>query len=502
MTGKVYLVGAGPGDPGLLTLRGQQCLQIADVVLHDRLVDQRILTEVQAKAELVDVGKARGKQHLSQESINTMLVDLASRGKQVVRLKGGDPFIFGRGGEEALALIQAGVNFEVVPGVTSAVAAPAYAGIPLTHRGISASVVVVSGSEDPNKEDGQIDWKALASHDGTLVILMGWQPLPEIVKVLLANGRNPKTPAALIEWGTLTHQRTVVGTLDNIASKGQEAGLGPPVIAVVGDVVSLRNSLSWFDSRPLHNKRILITRDRFQSRALSQILAQRGATPVELPTIEIAPAENLDTLDEALHHIHKYSWVIFTSVNGVQGFFNRLYYKGWDSRHLSSVKFCAIGSTTKSSLAEHGIKADFVPDNFTSEHVVRAFAGYNLHDEHILLPRSEIADAKLPDGLRSMGAHVDEAAVYRTTIPEESRRNVDHLIGPGIDATIFASSSSVINLMSLLGNDASRLSQSSIICIGPVTAQTARDRGLKVDVVPQEHTIQGIVEILEGHFTK
>ena len=502
MTGKVYLVGAGPGDPGLLTLRGQQCLQLADVVLHDRLVDPRIFTEVQANAELVDVGKTRGEQHLNQEAINAMLVNLASLGKQVVRLKGGDPFIFGRGGEEALALKQAGLDFEVVPGVTSVVAAPAYAGIPLTHRGISASVVIVSGSEDPSKEDGQIDWKTVASHNGTLVILMGWQPLPEIVKSLLANGKNPKTPTALIQWGTLAHQRCVIGTLDNITSKGQEAGLGPPVVVVIGEVVSLRDSLNWFDTRPLHNKRILITRDRFQSRALSQILAQRGAQPVELPTIEIAPLENYDNLDGALRQINEYDWVIFTSVNGVQGFFKRLYYQGWDSRHLSAIRFCAIGSSTKSSLAEYGIKADFVPNDFTSEHVVRAFAGYNLHDHRILLPRSEITDAKLPEGLRSMGAHVDDVPVYRILIPEESRRRVDQLIDSGVDVTIFASSSSVTNLMLLLGGDPSRIARSCIVCIGPVTAQTAKDKGLRVDVVPQEHTIQAIVEMLEYYFTK
>lgn len=502
MTGKVYLVGAGPGDPGLLTLRGQQCLQIADVVLHDRLVDPRILNEVKANTELVDVGKARGKNNFGQEDINTMLVNLASSGKQVVRLKGGDPFIFGRGGEEALALKHAGIEFEIVPGVTSAIAVPAYAGIPLTHRGTSASFIVVSGSEDPTKENGQIDWNTLASYHGTLVILMGWQTLPEIVEILLANGRRPNTPAALIEWGTLPHQRSVVGALDNIISKGQKAGLSAPIIAVVGEVVSLRDSLNWFDNRPLHNKRILITRDQIQSRTLSQILAQRGAQPIELPTIEIAPPENYNALDVALQEINDYDWVIFTSVNGVQGFFERLHHQGRDSRHLGNTKFCTIGTTTKSSLYEHGITADFVPSDFTSEHVVRAFADYSMHDQRILLPRSEIADDRLPNGLRSMGAHVDDIPVYRTLIPEESLGRVDQVIDSGIDVTIFASSSSVTNLMSLLGDDTSRISESCIVCIGPVTAQTARDKGLRVDIVPQEHTIQAMVEMLELHFTQ
>ena len=431
-----------------------------------------------------------------------MLVNLASSGKRVVRLKGGDPFIFGRGGEEALALKYADIEFEVVPGVTSAIAAPAYAGIPLTHRGTSASVIVVSGSEDPSKEDGQIDWNTLASHQGTLVILMGWQTLPEIVEILLSNGRNPKTPTALIQWGTLSHQRSVVGTLDNITTKGQEAGLGAPVIIVVGEVVSLRDSLNWFDNRPLHNKRILITRDQIQSRALSQILSQRGAQPIELPTIEIAPPENYNALDVALQKINDYDWVIFTSVNGVKGFFERLYHQGWDSRHLGDIRFCAIGSTTKSSLSEHGIKADFIPNDFTSAHVVKAFAGYTMHGHRVLLPRSEIADARLPKGLRSMGALVDDIPVYRTLIPEESRGRIDHAIGSGVDVTIFASSSSVTNLMSLLGDDTSRISGSCIVCIGPVTAQTAEDKGLKVDIVPKEHTIQAMVEMLEFHFTQ
>lgn len=502
MAGKVYLVGAGPGDPGLLTLRGQQCLQLADIVLHDRLVDPRILTEVRAKAELVDVGKARGGQNLTQDEINTMMVNLASLGKQVVRLKGGDPFVFGRGGEEALVLKRAGLDVEIVPGVSSVAAAPAYAGIPLTHRGISASFVVVSGSEDPSKEDGQVDWKTLASYSGTLVILMGWQALPEIVEILLTNGRNPKTPAALIQWGTSPHQHSVIGTLDNIATKGREADLGPPVIAVIGEVVSLRDSLNWFDNRPLHNKRILITRDHMQSRLLSKFLAQRGAQPIELPTIEIAPPESYNALDVAVQQINEYDWIIFTSVNGVQGFFKHLYSQGWDSRHLSNIRFCTIGSATKSSLAEHGINADLVPNDFTSENVVRAFAGYNLNNLRILLPRSAMADSKLPDGLQSMGAQVDDVPVYRILIPMESQRKVDHVIEPGVDITIFASSSSVTNLITLLGNDTSRIASSYIVCIGPVTAQTAKDKGLRVDLIPKEHTIQAVVEMLEYRFTK
>lgn len=501
MAGKVYLVGAGPGDPGLLTLRGQQCIKLADVVLHDRLVDELVLIEVQAETKLIDVGKAREDQPLSQEAINSMLVNLATTGKQVVRLKGGDPFIFGRGGEEILALKQAGIDFEVVPGVTSVVAAPAYAGIPLTHRGTSASIVVVSGSEDPSKENSQIDWKALASYNGTLVILMGWEPLPEIVKALLAYGRNPKTPTALIQWGTLANQRTVTSTLDNITNKSQEAGLGPPVVVVVGEVVSLMNSLSWFDNRPLRNKRILITRDRFQSRALAQILAQQGAHPIELPTIEVMPPENYNALDTVLDHINQYNWIIFTSVNGVQSFFERMQYQGRDARYLNANRFCAIGSTTETALAKFGIKADLVPSNFMSEQVVRAFEDYNLRENRILLPRAEIAGELLPDALRHMGATVDDVPVYRTQIPEESRVLVDQLVKPDLDATIFASSSSVTNLLSLLGEDPSRIESTCIVCIGPVTAQTAKEKGLKVDLVPEEHTIKGLVKTLESYFT-
>ncbi|KAA1284273.1 MAG: uroporphyrinogen-III C-methyltransferase, partial [SAR202 cluster bacterium] len=313
MTGKVYLVGAGPGDPGLITVKGMQALQEAQVVVYDRLVDPAQLKAVPQNAELIFVGKARGRQQLTQPKINQLLVDKASQGLNVVRLKGGDPFVFGRGGEEALALKANGLPYEIVPGVTSAIAALAYAGIPITHRGVSTTFTVVSGSEDPSKPESTIPWDVLAKNGGTLVVLMGWKSLENILDTLEKNGMSHTTPAALVQWGTWSDQKTVTGNIKNILKLGTDAGLTAPVITVIGEVVKLREDLSWFDKRPLFGKRVLNTRSRSQASQLQTLLEQAGANPLELPTIEIGPLFDFTELDATLERLADYKWVIFAS---------------------------------------------------------------------------------------------------------------------------------------------------------------------------------------------
>ena len=503
MAGKVYLVGAGPGDPELLTLKGLRCLQGAEAVVYDRLVDPRILRHAPEGAELIDVGKARGERRMSQEDINALLVELAAQGKQVVRLKGGDPFVFGRGGEEALVLAHAGIPFEVVPGVTSAIAVPAYAGIPLTHRQVASSFVVVSGAEDPGKEETFVDWDHLASTRGTLVVLMGWEALPGIVETLLAKGRSPETPVALIRWGTEPYQQTVTGTLATILEQGRDAGLAPPVIAVIGEVVSLRDHLRWFDNRPLFGRRVLVTRSRAQASALSRLLEQEGAMPVELPTIEALPPETFTALDGALERLADYQWVVFTSVNGVQFFFERLRHLGKDVHALASVQVAAIGPATAQALETEGVRPNLGPQEYLSSKIVEAFQGIDLQGRRVLLPRADLAGRDLPQGLRERGALVDDIPVYRTLTPEESRQAVHSLSnGPKVDIATFTSSSTVRNLLSLLDGDRRLLEGACIACIGPVTAETAQELGLRVDVVAQEHTIPGLVAALKKHFSR
>jgi uroporphyrinogen III methyltransferase/synthase len=500
--GKVYLVGAGPGDPGLITAKGLQRLRDAQVVVYDRLVDRRLLEEASPDAELVDVGKARGSRQMGQEEINQLLVHKALEGKRVVRLKGGDPFIFGRGGEEAETLAEAGVSFEVVPGITSAIAAPAYAGIPLTHRGVSSYVTIVSGSEDPTKGESSIDWERLATGTGTLVVLMGWETLPGIVDTLRRHGLAPATPAALIQWGTEPYQRTVVGSLEDILERGREASLTPPVVAVFGQVVNLRQRIHWFDDKPLFGKRVLVPRTRAQAGALSQLLMDNGAEPVEVPTIEIKPVEDHARLDSALTSMSRYDWVVFASANGVKEAFHRLEQLRLDARAFSSTRVCAIGPATAAALKECGIRADLQPREYVSEAMVTGLTEQGVRGKSILLLRAEAGRDVLSQGLSQAGALVDDVAVYRTVLPEESRQVVQDLMAEGrIDVVTFTSSSTVSNLLALLGGDATPLKGVTLACIGPITAETARDAGLMVDVVASDSTVPGLVDALVDHFS-
>lgn len=495
--GLVSLIGAGPGDPGLLTLAGAERLAAAEVVVYDRLANARLIDLAPASAERIYVGKAADRHTLRQEEINALLVRKGLEGKRVVRLKGGDPYVFGRGGEEAAALVAAGVPFEVVPGVTSAVAAPAYAGIPVTHRGLASSVAFVTGHEDPGKEETAIDWPYLARGVDTIVFLMGTKTLPEIAERLIDGGRSAETPVAVIEWGTLPRQRTVVGVLRDIVERVAEAGLEPPALTVVGEVVRLRETLRWFDNRPLFGQRVLVTRSRQQASSLVRALEQAGAEAIELPAIAVTPRVDDALLTAALGRLQDaaYQWVVFTSANGVEVFFRYLGEAGLDARALGPAKVAAIGPSTAEALLARGIRADLVPERFIAEALVEAFAEQEMAGARVLVPRAEGARPELVDGLEELGATVDELTLYVSAVPDARSEDGLHRLRAGeVDWVTFASSSTVRNLLDMLGGDATLLRPVRVACIGPVTAQTAAKLlGRQPDVVASQHTIPGLV---------
>jgi len=492
-------VGAGPGDPGLITLKGLRCLEQAQVVIYDRLLDPSLLESAPASAERIFVGKERGRQELKQDQINDLLIDRASEGKVVVRLKGGDPFVFGRGGEEALALTEKDIPFEVVPGITSAIAAAAYAGIPLTHRGISTCFTVVSGSEDPAKPETSVNWQALARTGGTLVVLMGWSALESILDTLGKEGVPADTPVALVQWGTWPAQATVTGCLEDILERGREAGIQPPVVAVIGPVVALRKELAWFDRRPLFGKKVLITRSRTQASKFRSLLEGLGAQTFEIPAIQTVPLEDYTRLDEAVAKLKDYRWVIFASSNAVEAVFSRLYYQGLDTRALGGVKVGAIGPATADALALRGIAADFVP---TRPIVVQELSSFDWTGVPVLLPVADIGRDALATGLTQAGALVDRIDAYRTVPTTGVDAKAREALSQGMDAVTFTSSSTVRNLVEMLNGDRAALDATSIACIGPTTAATARELGLRVDLVAGEHTVEGLASALVTHFAE
>ncbi len=498
MTGTVYLVGAGPGDPGLLTLRAAELMDRADVLVYDALVSPAILERAPG-AERVYVGKRGGEHHRTQDQINAILVDLAGKHRTVVRLKGGDPFVFGRGGEEALVLAQAGIPFEVVPGVTAGIAAPAYAGIPVTQRGMAASVAFVTGHEDPTKPDTDVDWAHLARGVGTVVFYMGVGKMAENFRRLIEHGRAPDTPAAAIQWGTYPRQRTVTGTLQTLPAIAKEAGIGAPSLIVVGEVVSLREPLAWWDRRPLSGRRIVVTRARAQASDLSQALEALGAEVIQFPTIRIvAPADGAP-LRAAAAEAASFDWIVFTSVNGVEHFWNALVEQRRDARALGGVRVCAIGPATAAELERRGIVPDVVPDEFVGEAALQALdAADDLRGRRILLPRAEIARAVLPDGLRARGAEVVEVVAYTTVQDGADAERVRGLIDRGdVDVVTFTASSTVRNFVELVGAD---VGGAKVASIGPVTSGTARELGLAVDLEAAEYTIPGLVQALRDFY--
>jgi uroporphyrinogen III methyltransferase/synthase len=497
MTGKVYLVGAGPGDPGLITAKGIQCLARADVVIYDRLINTDLLRHVPADAEQIYAGKAARDHALSQDEINSLLVEKAQGGKTVVRLKGGDPFVFGRGGEELEALFAAGVPFEVVPGISAALAAAAYAGIPVTHRGLASSFAVITGHEDPTKPESAVDWSRLAQGADTLVLLMGVENLAHITAQLIAHGRPAETPVALVRWGTWPQQETVSGTLGDIVDRLSGRSFKPPAVILVGQTVALRERLRWFDNRPLSGKRVLVTRARDQASRLSELLREQGAETLEAPAIEIAEPEDYASLDAALERLGSYTWVVFTSANGVGAMFGRLETLGRDSRAFGDARVAAIGPATADALRQHGVNPDLMPDQYLTAAVAQALAATGLGGTSILLPRTDIAGEALAEALEAEGATVDQVVAYRTLQASRLDPEVERLLRDGgIDIVTFASASTVKNLVGLLAGDIEPLRQTTVACIGPVTARTAREAGLRVDLEAKEHTLQGLIDAL------
>jgi len=499
--GKVYLVGAGPGDPGLLTVRGLECLRRADVILYDRLVDETVLDNARPEARRIDVGKPPREGGTEQKAIDNLLVAEASRGNLVVRLKGGDPFVFGRGGEEAEVLARNGIPFEVVPGVSSVTAVPAYAGIPVTHRLMASSFAVVTGQESRSKLQPAVRWDRLAGAADTLVILMGIGNLDSTVTELLHGGLDPRTPVAVIRDGTRPSQETVTGPLSDIVQKVRAAGLGPPAIVVVGEVVRLRDSLQWFDCLPLIGKRVLVTRAQAQAQSLSNLLREHGAIPVVMSTIDIREPSSTGDLDRAISSLNDYQWIVFTSTNGVGAFMGRLFALGKDARSLHGLRTGAIGEATSAALTERGIRADYVPHEFTSAGFLAGLEGQDVAGRCFLLPRSDLATRQLPDGLTRLGAKVHEVEVYRTVPSTTGVTRARRMLTEGqIDVITLTSSSTARNLVSLLDDGLQTLRNSVVACIGPVTATSAAEAGLKVDIVATEHTIPGLVEAIVGYF--
>ncbi len=506
VVGKVYLVGAGPGDPQLLTLRGKQCLERADVVVYDYLANPVLLDYAPERAERIYVGRRDRGAYQDQQEVNHLLIGKAREGKVVVRLKGGDPFVFGRGGEEAEAVAEAGISFEIVPGVTSAVAVPAYAGIPITHRTLASTVAFVTGHEDPTKGPSSMEWPRLASADGTLVFLMGMKNLPAIVERLTKDGKSSDTPVALIRWGTRAHQRTVVGTLGDIVKKAESAQMEPPTIIVVGQVVRLRDQLNWYETRPLFGKRILVTRAREQAGELSNLLAEYGAEPVEYPVIQTVPPESWREVDAALAGLSHYQWLVFTSVNGIRPFMERLKARGQDARALSGLRICCIGPRTADELTRYGLKADLVPTQFQAEGLIAALMEAGVSGRRILIARAEVARDILPDQLRAAGEDVHVVTVYRTIRPAlEVERLTDQLQRRALHVMTFASSSTVRNFCALFErrDDMRKLTAGvAVACIGPITAQTAEEEGLAVTIMAKENTIPALVDAIVDHFRR
>ncbi len=493
--GKVYLVGAGPGDPGLVTVKGLDIIKRADVIVHDYLANPRLLHEVRDDCEIIFVGKKHDKHHMEQSEINKILVQLAREREIVVRLKGGDPFVFGRGGEEADALVDAGISYEVIPGVTSAVAVPTYAGIPLTHRDFASDVTFVTGHERSDGAKAPIDWRGLARGNGTLVFLMGIKNIEKISTNLIENGRNSCTPAAVIRWGTMAEQKVISGTLASIATKVREAELKPPAIIVVGEVVRLRDTLSWFDKKPLFGQKILITRPKDQSTELISLLENQGAEALEFPTIQTIPASDYSGLDIAIDEIDGYDWLIFTSANGVSYFIERLLAKDKDIRTLKNIKIATVGPATAKRLRDLKIKVDLVPDDFLAEGLIKSFSDMGVDGIKMLLPRALKARELLPDELKKLGADLEVATAYETITAKTISAPVKKQLTEGrIDWITFTSASTVKNFIKIMDDvDIAELSKKvKVAAIGPVTEKTAKKYGFAVEVTASRSTNSGL----------
>jgi uroporphyrinogen III methyltransferase/synthase len=497
---RVYLVGAGPGDPGLLTLKGRRCLQEAEVVLHDELVDRRLLDLAPPSCERIYVGKKGGRKSLPQEELNALLVAQARQGRRVVRLKGGDPFVFGRGGQEALALAEAGVPFEVVPGVSAAMGVAAYAGIPLTHRGLAAAAVLVTGEEDPAKTTA-LDWEQLARIEGTLVIYMGNRKLPRLCAALIRGGRPPRTPAAVVEWGTWPRQRSAVSTLEHLAEEARRREIAPPSLAIVGEVVSLREKLNWFERRPLFGRQVLVTRSREQAGPLQALLEDQGAEVSLLPLLELAPPDDWRELDESIDRLEQFAWVVFASPNSAEFFWERLRQRGKDTRAFGPARVAAVGQATAERLRARGLEPDLLPEDQSQEGLVAAFAGVEVAGQEVLLPASAIGRALLAEELTRRGARVRQVVAYQNRSPAQVEPP-PALAEGRIEVVVFASPSSVSHFFSVLGDERARqvLEKAAIACIGPTTARAVVEQGLSAAIQPSQSSVPALVAAICAHF--
>lgn len=501
-TGRVILVGAGPGDEGLLTLRGKEWLERADVIVYDHLVNWNMMRFSSANAETIYAGKKAGHASLEQEEINAILIRKAQEGKTVVRLKGGDPFIFGRGGEETMALKKAGIPFVVVPGVTSPVGVAAYAGIPLTHRDISSTVSIITGSNEKNQQDIHIDWEKIASRSGTLVFLMGARKLPLICEKLIRFGKDPDTPIAVIQWGTTARQKTWTGTLKTIVDIAMKENIAPPALTIIGEVVNVKPLIEWYETLPLFGKAVVITRSESQADSMIHQLHEKGAEPVSFPVIQTVPPPDWSPLDQALSHLSQYHGLIFTSVNGVHFFMQRLKETGQDIRELKGVRIYTIGPKTEKAVRDFGMQVDCVPENFVAESLIESLGKENVKGKRFLIPRALVAREILPDQLRDMGAQVDVVPAYQTLPPTRKNEDLARRLKDGvIDVITFTSSSTVTNFLDQTGPELRpHLDRVTFACIGPITAGTARENGLKVAIVPKEYTVDALVTAIEDHY--
>jgi uroporphyrinogen III methyltransferase/synthase len=498
-TGKVYLVGAGPGDLGLVTLRAKECIESADVIVHDHLANPEMLSWARDDAEIIYAGKEAGEPSPSQQEINTLLIEKAREGKEVVRLKGGDPFVFGRGAEEAKAIAEAGIEFEIVPGITSGIAGPAYAGIPMTHRAENSHVTFFTGHEDPAKTESAIDYAALAKLGGTQVMLMGVKRLGAITREMLKQGVRQDLPVALVRWATTGRQETLIGTLQDIAQRAVASGFAAPTVAVFGEVVALRESLNWYENRPLSGKRIVVTRTRKQASALSNKLRALGAQVIEFPTIRIEPPSDLRAFAELVQDAHLYDWIVFTSANGVDAFFEIFFKLYDDAREIGGARIAAIGPATAQRVKDFHLHVDLQPEEFVAEAVVKEFQKEgSVENLRILLVRAEKTRDVLPRELSGLGAIVDEAFAYRT-VPEtrDATGARQRLAREAADLITFTSSSTVENFLAL-GLPWPKGMQ--VASIGPITSKTARDHGLTIDIEARRHDIEGLVQAICDFF--
>lgn len=497
--GFVYLIGAGPGDPGLFTLKGKKALEKAEVVVYDRLLGDEILSFINDKAELIYVGKSSGNHIVKQEDINKLLLNKAREGKIVARLKGGDPFVFGRGGEEALCLFENGFEFEVIPGISSAIAVPAYAGIPVTHRDIASSFAVITGHEKPGKVESSICWEKLATGIDTLIFLMGIENLTYIVRNLRDNGRNPDTPVALIRWGTRPNQEILTGKLMDIVEKVKETKFSSPAVIIVGETVNLHEKLSWLEKKPLWKKKVLVTRSRAQASQLLKQIQELGGEAIEFPSIKIQKEEDMSELHYSFQHLEEYDWLIFTSVNAVDIFFAELKARNNDIRDLKGISICAIGPATCKRLENRGLLVDIVPNEYMAEGVIDELSKRIKPGHRILLPRARGARKLLPDTMREWGAEVDEIYLYEAVPDNDINEGKIQEIREGkYDFISFTSSSTVKNFVNIIGADYIPVIDANVkvACIGPITAATACEYGFNVDLTAKEYTIDGLVEAI------